>query len=183
MRAAHPPALGAFLSTFQHSAVLESYLQLMAEDKLRRDAQVQTLAHSVQSLTQQLKAQTKELQQAKDEFEHQQVLLAAYRNAAEDTKVSGEILDALFNHAFHAERGTDALALYREIADLPLPDVSDAAHQLRALSAFNIGVVLANMTGDAPAAQRAYRDFLTRYATDTDPLVQKLRQAAQQHLA
>jgi hypothetical protein len=180
---AEPPALGAFLSAFQHSAVLESYLQLMAEDKLRRDAQVQTLAHSVQSLTQQLEAQTKELQQAKDACEHQQALLTAYRNATEDTKVSDGVLDALFNQAFQAERGTDALVLYREIADLPLPDVSDAAHQLRALSAFNIGVVLVNMTGDAPAAQRAYRDFLARYTADSDPLVQKLRQAALQYLA
>lgn len=183
MRPADPPALGAFLSAFQHSAVLESYLQLMAEDKLRRDAQVQTLVESVQSLTQQLKAQTAELQQVKDAFEHQQALLAAYRNAAEDTKVSDGALDALFNQAFQAERGTDALVLYREIVDLPLSDVSDAAHQLRALSAFNIGVVLANMTGDVPASRRAYRDFLAQYATDTEPLIQKLCQAARQHLA
>ena len=176
MSPAEPPALGAFLSAFQHSAVLESYLQLMAEDKLRRDAQVQTLADSVQSLTQQLKAQTAELKQVKDAFEHQQALLTASRNAAEDTKVSDGILDALFNQAFQAERGTDALVLY-------LSDVSDAAHQLRALSAFNIGVVLANMTGDVPASRRAYRDFLARYATDTEPMINKLCQAARQHLA
>jgi hypothetical protein len=177
VRPADSPALGAFLFTFQHSAVLESYLQLMAEDKLRRDAQVQTLTNSAQSLERQLKVQTEALQQAKDASECQQTVLRAYRHAAEDAEVSDGVLVALFRQAqqaVEAGHGPKALVLCREIAAHSEPEFSEFAHQCRAWCIFGIGFVLATQMGDRAGARRALLDFLGQYEADTSPMVRDL---------
>lgn len=177
MRPADSPALGTFLSAFQHSAVLESYLQLMAEDKLRRDAQVQALTNSAQSLERQLKMQTEALQQAKDVFECQKTVLRAYRHAAEDAEVSDGVLVALFRQAQQAvetANGPEALILCREIADHSEPEVSEFAHQCRAWCIFGIGFVLATQVGDRAGARRALLDFLRQYEADTSPMIRDL---------
>jgi hypothetical protein len=187
----------SFLSDQQQGTVVDCYLLLLAEDKIRRDARLQELTKSLERLPQEVNQQhrdIRQLQQALDEqaawrtqaeadLARQDRLLAAYRVGAQDLDDKYALVDGLFQQALEWPLPAEAIDLYREIADAQQPDESTPVRQLRALSRFNIGVVLATQVNDPLAARKAYEQVLAEYGSDPDPLVQQLYRTAGEYRA
>lgn len=173
-----------------NAQIIESYLQLLAEDKFRRDVRLQELTDSLA----QQRRQIKQLQQDRDDQNAQRIqaeadlarqntLLAAYRTAAQEVDDGHALVNGLFQQAFESLQPTEALDLYFEIANMQQPDEPTPVRQLRALSRFNISVVRATQLNDPLAARDAYKQFQAEHGTDPDPLVQQLCRTARQYMA
>lgn len=197
MKMTDHPACPSFLAVHGNAMILESYLQLMAEDKLRRDARLQELTESLVQLRREVSQQNRQIRQLQQDLDDQAAwrtqaeidlarqggLLTAYRAAAQDLDDAHALVNELFQQAFESPRPAEALNLYREIADTQQPDEPAPVHQLRVLSRFNIGVVLATQLNDPLAARKAYEQVQAEHDTDPDPLVQQLCRTAGQYMA
>jgi hypothetical protein len=174
----------SFLAAHGNVMIIESYLKLMAEDKLRRDAQLQELAKSQTKLQREENQQHRHIKQLQQDLDNQagwrtqaeadlacqDRLLNAYRAAAQDVDDKLALVNALFQQAFESDDTIEALDIFLEIANQYHEDESVPVRQLRALSRFNIGVVLATKVGDKRAAKYAYQGVLDKHAADKRPI-------------
>lgn len=185
-----------FIREHGQGAIIESYLQLLAEDKLRRDAQLnrtrQLLQQAEQTLTtqrpriemlEQELAQTQSVRtQQETSLTRQQNLLDIYRDLNLNAKERLKCVETIFEQAFSAADPDEALYMYREISMTSRSGESPALRQLRALSRFNIGVIHATLRQDTTAARQSYVEMLDLHGSDPDSMIQRLCGTARQYL-
>lgn len=192
-----PSSVTAFLNYHGQAKVVNCFLQLLAEEKLRQDGRQQELTQSlaqlqleidqqhlqIKQLQQQLDQQTAWRNRIETDWDRLNDLLAAYRKAAQGLNDAHALVNELFKQAFESSKPIESLDLYHEIADTPQADEPAPVRQLRVLSRLNIGVVLATKLSDPRAAREAYQQVQTEYDTDSDPLVQQICRIAREYMA
>lgn len=172
-----PSSMTAFLTQQGQATVVDCYLQLLAEEKLRWNQRRQELTSALARLQGELQQQHSDAQQlqqdlsdqaawrtqAEFDLEHQARLLAAYRESVQNSNDTSALLDGLFQQAFESSNPNQALDIYREIAEAKQPDDTAPVRQLRGLSRLNIGVILATQINEPIAARQTYEQLTSDY--------------------